>query len=58
MPLMIWATHVLQSVSYTHLTITGDEEYKNIITALEKSDKNMGLAFDMNYETYFGGKEH
>lgn len=47
-----------QNLLYTAFTITGDEEYKNIITALEKSDKNMGLAFDMNYETYFGGKEH
>ena len=40
-----------QNLLYTAFTITGDEEYKNIITALEKSDKNMGLAFDMNYET-------
>ena len=47
-----------QNLLYTAFTITGDEEYKNIITALEKSDKNMGLTFDMNYETYFGGKEH
>ncbi len=47
-----------QNLLYTAFAITGDEEYKNIITALEKSDKNMGLAFDMNYETYFGGKEH
>ena len=37
-----------QNLLYTAFTITGDEEYKNIITALEKSDKNMGLTFDMN----------
>ena len=36
-----------QNLLYTAFTITGDEEYKN-----------MGLTFDMNYETYFGGKEH
>ena len=47
-----------QNLLYTAFAITGDEEYKNIITELEKSDKNMGLTFDMNYETYFGGKEH
>lgn len=47
-----------QNLLYTAFTITGDDEYKNIITELEKSDKNMGLVFDMNYETYFGGKEH
>ena len=38
--------------------ITGDESYKNVITELEKSDRYMGLTFDMNYETAFGGKEH
>ena len=47
-----------QNLLYTAFTITGDDEYRNIITELEKSDKNMGLVFDMNYETYFGGKEH
>ena len=43
---------------YTAYNVTGDETYKNVITELEKSDKYMGLAFDMHYETMFGGKEH
>lgn len=43
---------------YTAYNITGDDGYKNVITELEKSQEYMGLAFDMNYETAFGGKEH
>lgn len=43
---------------YTAYNITGDDGYKNMITELEKSQEYMGLAFDMNYETAFGGKEH
>ena len=43
---------------FSAYNITGDESYKNVITELEKSDDYMGLAFDMNYETIFGGKEH
>ena len=43
---------------YTAYNITGDDGYKNVITALEKSQEYMGLAFNMNYETAFGGKEH
>ena len=43
---------------YAAYNVTGDETYKNVITELEKSDRYMGLAFDMNYETMFGGKEH
>lgn len=43
---------------YTAYNITGDDVYKKVITALEKSQEYMGLAFDMNYETAFGGKEH
>lgn len=46
------------NILYTAYSITGKDEYKNIITELEKSDEYMGLAFDMNYETAFGGKEH
>ena len=43
---------------YTAYNITGDDGYKNAIIELEKSQEYMGLAFDMNYETAFGGKEH
>lgn len=43
---------------YAAYNLTGDETYKSVITELEKSETYMGLAFDMNYETYFGGKEH
>lgn len=43
---------------YTAYNITGNDVYKNVITELEKSQEYMGLAFDMNYETAFGGKEH
>lgn len=43
---------------YTAYNITGDDVYKKVITELEKSQEYMGLAFDMNYETAFGGKEH
>ena len=42
---------------YTAYNITADESFKSVITELEKSDTYMGLAFDMNYETMFGGKE-
>lgn len=43
---------------YAAYNLTGDETYKSVITELEKSETYMGLAFDMNYETMFGGKEH
>ena len=43
---------------YTAYNITGDDGYKNAIIELEKSQEYMGLAFDMNYETAFGGNEH
>lgn len=46
------------NILYAAYTITGNDEYKNAITKLEMSDEYMGLAFDMNYETFFGGKEH
>lgn len=38
--------------------ITGSEQYKEKITSLEKSAVECGIAFDMKYETIFGGKEH
>lgn len=53
-----WEYPSAMNILYAAYTITGNEEYKNTITKLEKSDEYMGLAFDMNYETFFGGKEH
>lgn len=44
-------------VLFAAFDITKDEKYKNRIIELEKSDLYTGLAFDMMYETYFGGKE-
>lgn len=45
-------------ILYEAYKISGDEKFKDRIIQLEKSECDMGLAFDMMYETAFGGKEH
>ena len=45
-------------ILFTAYKLTGSDIYKEKIIQLEKSDLRMGLAFDMLYETAFGGKEH